>query len=213
MRPTFSRRRHRARVLCEAIGAAFPAAWIEADSLRAAARDWPAFCYLPAARAGPLAAAGPPGARASPAILAILAAWRMTAGIYRIAPDRLHPSAQDPPGADPPRLPEWAIYAELAGEVSPISGRPIVGAWIARDPSGWIAVYDIGAAPDDWRALEWAPFDPSDGSPAARTLRAISAGRIIGYGAPGNPRPVRSGGAWRVFPASGARFWRVEAAG
>lgn len=202
MRPTFSRRRHRARVLCEAIGAAFPAAWRAADDIRARSRAWPEFCYLPIEYAAPLAAPGAPLA-----LLAIISAWRMTAGVYRI-----EAAAFDAAPAGVPALPEWSVYAELDG-ASPISGRPIVGNWIARDPSGWIAVYDVGADPDDWRALEWAPLDPSDDTPAARALRAISAGRITGRGIPGNPRPVRSAGAWRVFPASGARFWRVEAAG
>lgn len=202
MRPQFARRRHRARVLCEAIGAAFPAAWRAADEIRASSRAWPAFCYLPIERAAPIA---PPGAPLE--ILAMLAAWRITAGIYRI-----EAAALEAAPTRAPALPEWSVYAEIAG-ASPISGRPIVGAWIARDPSGWIAVYDVGANPDHWRALEWAPLDPSDDTPAARALRAISAGRIIGRGIPGNPRPVRSAGAWRVFPASGARFWRVEAAG
>lgn len=175
MRPQFARRRHRASITLEAIGAAYPHAWQTLEELRAHRAEWPGWCYVPIDRVREIVGDAAP-------VVACLGAWRMTQGIYR-----LEGLAR---GADPPALPEWCVYVDPLG-------------WLWRDPSGWHALDD---------ALEIASFDPAGDSAHAAAVHTIAAGQIVGKGEPGNPRPVRSSGAWRLYPARGPRFWRVTGA-
>ena len=86
---------HRARRLLDAVGHAYPGAWAAIDAFRRdrgqPGFDWPDWCYMPIA-AGYAVVSGGGDQRVAlphvhhPAIVAALATWRMTQGIYRFDP-------------------------------------------------------------------------------------------------------------------------------
>lgn len=122
----------------------YPGAWKAAAKMRSdRGKDlpyWPDWCYLPVSVGFALASArgadlGEQARRAG--ILAALAAWRMTKGIYRYDPDVLDAVWKTPVGEKIPTevlfsLPEWCCYVETPGKTLPLgaTGKP-------RDLSGF----------------------------------------------------------------------------
>lgn len=180
--PQFTRRRHRARVILDALDVACPHLWTAIDERRRRrASTWPSWCYLPIEEAGGL------GAPAE--IVAALAAWRMTLAVYMV-------EQRQPSGPRAELLPHWCAYLEPAG------------AWVHRDPTGWRAVVDHGAL----ASLEPRALDPDcQADPVSGALSSALYSRLDGRGAPGNPAPARSSAGWTVRPARGLSIWRATA--
>lgn len=142
-------RTHRAREILHAVGRAYPQAWAHADRIRGMRGgelpQWPEWCYLPHFGAYAIVSGGGtnrvPIERAQhPGIVAALAAWRMTQGIYRYNPALYAPLITTPitgelPGSLLYRLPEWCIYIETPGMVWPDEDGPlpIHGMWAHMD--------------------------------------------------------------------------------
>ncbi len=113
-----------------------PRAWRQlADMRERRGKDlpwWPDWCYVPIAGAIAVVTEGAPlplgpAEKAKmlahpPAIVAALAAWRMTKGIYRFDPTLLEEVANMPLDGNLPAqvflsLPEWCVYIETPGLV------------------------------------------------------------------------------------------------
>lgn len=180
--PQFQRRRHRARVILDALDAEYPHLWPAIDERRRRrARTWPRWCYLPISEAGGL---GVPAE-----IVAALAAWRMTLAIYRV-------EQRQPGGPRAELLPHWCAYLEPAG------------AWVHRDPTGWRAVVDHGSLD----ALEPRLIDLAlRADPVSLALSSALSSRLDGRGTPGNPSPARLSAGWAIRPARGLSVWRATA--
>lgn len=156
MAPQFIRRTHRAREHLEALGRHIPDIWSLVDQVRVAnadeigGPDWPQHCYLPLEHAGMIAVQlmRMDGVRPTPSnvarhasMIATLAAWRMTQGIYRYDP-ALYPALIDTPiDGDLPaaiiqHLPEWCVYIETPDMTVPTTQGdiPLRGtfAWLDR---------------------------------------------------------------------------------
>lgn len=154
--PQFTKRTHRAREHMEVLGRRIPDIWSLVDQVRAAnaddigGPDWPSHCYLPLEHAGMIAAhlmqmdgvqPTPTSAARHGSIIATLAAWRMTQGIYRYDP-ALYPALVDTPlDGDLPaailqHLPEWCVYIETPDMIVPTTRGdiPLRGtfAWLDR---------------------------------------------------------------------------------
>ncbi len=152
--PQFDRRTHRAREILSAVGREYPDAWSQAERLRAEAHlpDWPTWCYLPIAGGYAIASRGghlPIGRAEHPSILAALAAWRMTLGVYWIDPalfDALTDTAIEGEIPSDPlyRMPEWCIYIETPG--LELGEAPIRGVWAHME-------WDANHGPDELRLL------------------------------------------------------------
>lgn len=123
-----------------------PGIWREIDAYRAAhASTWPSYSFLPVAHAWCLWRAWSGGqvpADTLPlvATLPMLAAWRVTQGIYRFDPDVLAAVWETPIAGELPAqvllaLPEWCIYIDLGGRA--VGGRPAEGAfcWLDHPPA------------------------------------------------------------------------------
>lgn len=121
---------------------ALPCAWRQLAQMREGrGKDlpwWPDWCYVPIAGAVSVVTEGAPlpfgPAEAAkmiahpPAVVAALAAWRMTKGIYRFDPILRKEVANMPlDGALPAQvflsLPEWCIYVETPGMAFPAIRR------------------------------------------------------------------------------------------
>ncbi len=113
----------------------YPGAWKTAAKMRSdrgkALPYWPDWCYLPLS--GGLALASARGSdlgeqTRQAGILAALAAWRITKGIYRYDPDVLDAVWETPTGKNIPtevlyRLPEWCCYVETPGKTLPLGPK------------------------------------------------------------------------------------------
>lgn len=141
MSPQFSKRTHRAREILYAVSRSYPNAWVQADQLRQMRGrelpDWADWCYLPIAGAYAIVSGGgddrvPFERSHRTGIIAALATWRMTQGIYRID-SALHealintPIEGDIPESVLYRLPEWCVYIETPD--LEWDGRPLYGVW------------------------------------------------------------------------------------
>lgn len=139
---------HRARLILETVGRAYPQAWRLAERMRAergrALPNWPQWCFLPLQGAGAIVSGGAediPFERGHhAAILAALAAWRMTQGIYRFDPALYEALIDTELDRELPRdplyrLPEWCVYIETPGLVWTAGSerRPIHGVWAHLD--------------------------------------------------------------------------------
>ncbi len=121
---------------------AYPRGWREINRLREGrGKDlpwWPDWCFVPIAGAIAIVTEGasmPLSSEAQmrlveypPAIMAALAGWRMTKGIYRFEPTLLEELAAMPLEGKLPTeifysLPEWAIYIETPGMTFPPFGE------------------------------------------------------------------------------------------
>jgi hypothetical protein len=105
-----------------AYGRRYPDAWRQVDECRARRKElgnWPEWCFLPLAVAQRIVAEG--DALRSPSqahlagMLAALAAWRVTQGIYRFDATTLKAVSKMPITGDIPsevllHLPEWCVY-------------------------------------------------------------------------------------------------------
>lgn len=130
--------------MLEFVGREMPGVWTRLEELRAEygmVATWPAWCHAPFAVAYPMT-----GDRHLLAVkLTMLAAWRLSKGIYRFDPT-LKADLIDTPldGAVPidvlQRLPQWCIYLEIdptptwrgvarAGHGFPWSGRGPLARW------------------------------------------------------------------------------------
>ncbi len=111
----------------------FPLAWRQISSMR---KDrgkilpwWPDWCYCPIAGAYAIVTNGAPAlipdllpvmVKTPPAVMAALAAWRVTKGVYRFDPDSFTEIANMPLEGNLPAdiflsLPEWCVYIETPG--------------------------------------------------------------------------------------------------
>ncbi|MFG5410339.1 hypothetical protein ABXN37_22405, partial [Piscinibacter sakaiensis] len=121
----FPKRTHRARMILDAVGRAYPTAWTAGDhfrSQRGPGFDWPDWCYLPLAGAYAVVSGG--GDNRVPllsshhvGILGAMMAWRMGQQIMRFDPALYRPLAETPISGDLPtallyRLPVWCVYIE-----------------------------------------------------------------------------------------------------
>lgn len=170
-RPQFQPRRHRADILLADWTQAQPWRadyWRAVDAIRARHDriPWPRAVYLPLEEAGEVAAAAwrAHGRQPTPATivreaceLQILAAWRLTRGVYRYDPTLAEALRSTPlTGALPTdaltRLPEWCVYIETPGEQLPMAdGRQadLLGCFAALD---WVSA--TRRDPDDWTAAQ-----------------------------------------------------------
>jgi len=131
----------RPREVLATIGRAYPQLWPAVDRLRAMRADdfpeWPCWCFLPMQGAYAILSGG--GDRRVPldrvhhvGIVAALAAWRVTQGVYRFDPAVAEAVAATPLDGDLPtdllyRLPEWCVYIETPGRTW--EGRSLHGFW------------------------------------------------------------------------------------
>ncbi len=122
--------------ILNAISRACPQAWdFYAHMLRGRGHeypDWPSWCFCPIAGAISAIADGDPTITRDdvhrfslpPGILAGLAAWRATRGVYRFAPEVYEALITTPVDTLPPdvlyALPEWCVYIETPN--APCSG-------------------------------------------------------------------------------------------
>lgn len=132
-----------------AVGRQYPHAWSDIDHMRSELRgrdapDWPDWCYIPIAGGQSAVATAlhvdvmrlhitHPDRIADGAILAALAAWRMTQGVYRVDPGLYPALVTTALDADMPadvlyRLPEWCIYVETPDLA--LDGAPVPGAYV-----------------------------------------------------------------------------------
>jgi hypothetical protein len=107
----------------------YPGAWAEYDRLRAmrgrGLPDWPDWCFCPLAGSYAIVSGGgdnrvPPERADDIGILAALAAWRVTQGIYRFDEELYASLLATPLDREIPaglleRLPEWCVYIETPG--------------------------------------------------------------------------------------------------
>jgi hypothetical protein len=132
---------HRAREILNVVRRAYPDAWRQHERFRAergrgGLPDWPQDVYAPIAAAFAIASGGgtlPWDRLHHPAILAALAAWRMTQGIYRYDPALYAALVDTTIDGDVPNnalahLPEWCVYVEMDGALS-WGANPIRGFW------------------------------------------------------------------------------------
>lgn len=139
---------HRARQILESVGRAYPHAWRLVDLMRAergrALPQWPQWCFIPCADVGGIVSGGAgdiPFERGHHiAILAALAAWRMTQGIYRFDPALYEALIDTELDRELPREPlyrppEWCVYIETPGLAWTLGSerRPIHGVWAHLD--------------------------------------------------------------------------------
>jgi hypothetical protein len=140
---------HRAREILATVSRAYPTAWRHVDTLRAArgtgVPHWPEWCFLPTRYAHVIATGGIGGRLPyehshHSSVLAALAAWRSSQGIYRFDRTLYDAVRRTPLNRDLPhepllRLPEWCPYIETPNLVWAIEGeeRPIHGAWAYLD--------------------------------------------------------------------------------
>lgn len=130
-------------------GRTYPGIWRIVDEARQARRPddptWPEYVFLPYMKAGKVLALWhveyerpvDPSTLCGPAfILAGLAAWRATQGIYRYDPALYGPVIETPITGDIPgellrRLPEWCVYVETPHMTAPLAGSeaPLLGVW------------------------------------------------------------------------------------
>ena len=119
----------RPREILATIGRAYPHLWPAVDRLRAMRADdfpeWPDWCFLPMQGAYAILSGG--GDRRVPldrihhvGIVAALAAWRVTQGVYRFDPAVAEAVAATPLEGELPTdllypLPEWCVYIETPG--------------------------------------------------------------------------------------------------
>lgn len=195
----FQRRTHRARDILAAVGRAYPDAWTWHDRFRAqrgadGMPDWPSEVYAPTVAAYAIASRGgelPWDRSHHPAIIAALAAWRMTQGIYRYDPAMYAALADTPITGDLPDhvlgyLPEWCVYVELDGSTM-WDGAPLHGYWahleydVARGGARELRLLlDTAEAPDlaldARRGLCPVPIILGDGSLADALQRVIDSG-------------------------------------
>lgn len=197
--PQFVRRTHRARDILTVVGRAFPDAWRMYDHFRAERGtgdipDWPSDVYAPMAAGYAIASGG--GSLQwershHPAILAALAAWRMTQGIYRYDP-ALYAALVDTPieGNLPDsvlaRMPEWCVYIEMDGALT-WGASPILGFWahlecdVARGNARELRLLlDVAESPelalDAARGLCPVPIILGGGSLAVGIQRVLDSG-------------------------------------
>ena len=119
----------------------YPDAWIQVENLRRArGKDlpaWPHWCYLPLAGAYAIVSGGGDN-KVSPedlprvGIIAALAAWRETQGLYEYDETLLDALWQTPIEGEIPseilrRLPEWCVYVPTPGRQ--LEGLPLHGFW------------------------------------------------------------------------------------
>ena len=140
---------HRARSALEHYGAEYAHIWRRIDQMRELYRHrWPAHVFLPVARAGQILTETMRPTGRSPSAqqamqLALLAAWRVTQGIYRFDQDLYTPLVSTAIEGDIPsetlhRLPEWCVYAETPDIIvedrpQSICGAEIHGIWASVD--------------------------------------------------------------------------------
>ncbi len=123
-------------------GRRYPAAWRMFDIFRAdRGKDlpnWPDWCYCPMAAAHAIVIDGfpTPDRLGDIGILAALAAWRPTKGIYRYDPDLFAALRNTTLEGDLPagvlyHLPEWCVYIEAPAGACSWGDWPILG-WFAH---------------------------------------------------------------------------------
>lgn len=131
-------------------GRAYPGIWRIVDEVRQTRirndPAWPDYVFLPFMTAGTVLARWhaehqrpvDPITLVGPAfVLAGLAAWRATQGIYRYDPALYAPLVETPVTGDIPgellrRLPEWCVYVETPGLTAPLvegGEAPMLGVW------------------------------------------------------------------------------------
>lgn len=131
----------RPREILAAVGRVYPTLWPAVDRLRAMRAadfpEWPDWCFLPMQGAYAILSGG--GDRRVPlehihhvGIVAALAAWRVTQGVYRFDPTVAEAVAATPLEGELPiellyRLPEWCVYIETPGRIW--EGRTLHGFW------------------------------------------------------------------------------------
>jgi hypothetical protein len=230
-RPQFAPRGpHRAVQVLSAVAARYPGAWHQYDVIRAARGktlpSWPPWCFAPVSAAEAVVSAahdpGPPPRRVPMefahhiGILAAMAAWRVSQGIYRYDPD-LARALDDT--AVPDTLPthalyhlrEWCVYLETPG-LSAVDGRPLAGAWAHLD---WDdrghhelrLVLDLEGDPttaiDEDRLIP-VPLILGEGSIGEALARVVTSGtqqmRSSGFDIPAGLEGDLSGLGGRVWP-------------
>lgn len=118
---------------------AHPGVWRRIDDVRARGRArWAPWCYVPEVEIeGIFAKDGMIDSRLGMEcpLLAVLAAWRHTQGVYRFSPDLLDAVLATPISRIPVealhRLPEWAVYVELPHYE--VKGHRVQGMFFALD--------------------------------------------------------------------------------
>jgi hypothetical protein len=162
---------HRAREILAAVERLYPTAWSDIDRVRTLRRkgavpDWPVEdCFFPLFGVHALMS----GSKEVPtdrlhhiALIAALAAWRVTQGIYRFDPDVYRVLITTPLDRELPHdvlygLPEWCVYIETPRLRWQLPGedRPIHGAWAfvnchgSGKPDELRLVLDTSPSPDD----------------------------------------------------------------
>lgn len=146
---------------------AFPKAWRQINSLREdRGKDlpfWPEWCYCPIAGSLAIVTEGSPQIGPEqisklneypPGVMAALAAWRVTKGIYRFDPDLLPEILSMPLEGKLPAevfftLPEWCIYVETPGM-----------AFLERENAGFFSYLEYDAN-DQRQELRFVFVSPS----------------------------------------------------
>ena len=102
--------------------------------------SWPDWCFAPLRTATPIITER--GTTFDHPLLCMkltgLAAWRMSQGIYRVDPTLYKALAETALDGDIPvdvllRMPEWAVYIELQGDMATLRG-PAQGVWVWMEP-------------------------------------------------------------------------------
>jgi hypothetical protein len=155
----------RPRVILDGFSRLYPDAWIKVDDVRDMRRqlgDWPDWCFLPLKGAYAVISDETvikrPDQLKQVALLAALAAWRATQGIYRFDQSTLDALWKTPvTGVIPTEvlyhLPEWCVYIPTPGQTW--RGEPLYGcfAHLEHDRKLQLTelrfVLDISASPGE----------------------------------------------------------------
>lgn len=174
-RPQFPKRAHRARDALSEWGRRYPDAWRDVDRAREH-RAWPDYVYLPLPEAGRIILPHMQTAGLRPqrggdvvrdaSLLAMMAAWRVTQGIYRYDPVLYAALVDTPvtgqiPGDVLHYLPAWCVYIETPDMTAPLVGggsTPLHGAWAWLDRDGEHDVLTLGLDTEAHLAIGHVPL-------------------------------------------------------
>ena len=228
----------RPREILAAVGRVYPTLWPAVDRLRAMRAadfpEWPDWWFLPMQGAYAILSGG--GDRRVPlehihhvGIVAALAAWRVTQGVYRFDATVAEAVAATPLEGELPiellyRLPEWCVYIETPGRIW--EGRTLHGFWahLEWEDGGGAdelrLVFDTAEAPglalDPVRGLVPVPLILGEGSLADALDWLAESGRrrLESMGLPDlgmrQPDPARLLGVVRAPGRLGALSVRGE---
>jgi hypothetical protein len=217
---------HRAQQRLIAAGRVYDGIWRLLDAERAACDDdiatWPEHVYLPMERAAiglamwhaqhapkrldPMSLVGPAS------MLAGLATWRVTQGIYRFDPDIYAALVDTPvtgniPGELFARLPEWCLYLETPGLKAPLVGT--LDAALTQVEADWREAISRGNTTTR-PAATYAAEARATFAPILSLLLYLCSDRAdLSRPRPSRPTPTKTKQGPRHFPPAAPCTWDV----